>query len=149
MAAAPGGARKSPRIDLKPAGSGRPNLVDQTVPVHNEDIAAAFEEMADLLSVRGDNAFRIRAYRRAAQSIRGQGQPLRDLRERERLRALPGIGADLAGKIGELLDTGHLEALDRLRTQIPTGVRGLLALPGLGPVRGAQPAQRSRGPGSR
>ena len=48
------------------------------MPVHNQDIAAVFDEMADLLELRQDNPFRIRAYRRAAQTVRGQSRELRD-----------------------------------------------------------------------
>jgi DNA polymerase (family X) len=102
---------------------------------HNEEVAAAFEEMADLLSIQAENAFRIRAYRRAAQVVRSLPRELSDMHGVEEFDALPGIGADLAAKIEELLRTGHLSALDRARTQTPQGLRELLALPGLGPVR--------------
>lgn len=103
--------------------------------LYNEEVAAAFEEMADLLSIRADNPFRIRAYRRAAQLVRSLPRELSQMHGVEEFDALPGIGADLAAKIEELLRTGHLSALDRMRTHIPQGLRELLALPGLGPVR--------------
>lgn len=103
--------------------------------LHNEDVAAAFEEMAELLAIGGENPFRIRAYQRAAQVIRSLPQPLAGLHGTEAFDALPGIGADLAAKIEELLRTGRLRALERLRRQVPPGLRELLRLPGLGPVR--------------
>jgi len=104
-------------------------------PLHNEEIAAVFEEMADLLSIQAENAFRVRAYRRAAQVLRSLPQELAQMGGVEAFDALPGIGADLAAKIEELLRTGQLAALERLRKQVPKGVRELLSVPGLGPVR--------------
>ena len=103
--------------------------------MHNEDVAAAFDEMADLLAIQGENSFRIRAYRRAAQVVRGLARQLADLGGAKAFDALPGIGTDLAGKIAELLETGHARALEKLRKQVPAGLRELLALPGLGPSR--------------
>ena len=103
--------------------------------LYNEDIAAAFDEMADLLTIEGENAFRIRAYRRAAQTIRGLSRELASIRGTGEFEALPGIGADLAGKIGALLHTGRCQALEQHRRRTPPAERELLALPGLGPVR--------------
>jgi len=106
-----------------------------TPSAHKEEIAAAFDEMAELLAIRGENPFRVRAYQRAAQVIRGLTRPLAEFRGTKELDALPGIGADLAAKIDELLHTRRLAALERLRRQVPAGLRELLNLPGLGPVR--------------
>lgn len=103
--------------------------------LHNEEVAAAFDEMADLLDIQGENAFRIRAYRRAAQVVRGLPRELSEMQGAEEFEELPGIGADLAAKIAEMLSTGRLQALERVRTKIPQGVRELLRLPALGPVR--------------
>ncbi len=105
------------------------------MPLHNAEIAGALEEMADLLAIRGDNPFRIRAYRRAAQVVRTLPRELPAQADTAALEVLPGIGEDLAGKISELARTGHLEALERLRAEVPPGLRELLELPGLGPVR--------------
>jgi len=103
--------------------------------VHNADIAAAFEEMGDLLAIEGENPFRIRAYRRAGQVVRSLPAELADMAGRRAYDSLPGIGEDLAAKITELVATGHLRALEKLRRHVPPGVRELLRLPGLGPVR--------------
>ena len=102
--------------------------------VHNADIAAAFEEIADLLSIQGANAFRIRAYRRAAQTLRSVPHEITTGVDPAAYASLPGIGADLASKIAELVRTGKLGALLRLRREVPAGARDLLSLPGLGPV---------------
>ena len=67
------------------------------MPIHNADIAAVFSEMGDLLEIRGDNPFRIRAYRNAARTIADLGHELRDtVAKGEDLTAIPGIGKDLA-----------------------------------------------------
>lgn len=91
--------------------------------------------MAELLAIQGSNPFRIRAYERAAQVIRTLPRPLAELQSTEAFDALPGIGPDLARKIDQLLRTGRLPALEQLRRQVPAGLRELLRLPGLGPVR--------------
>jgi DNA polymerase (family 10) len=112
--------------------------------VHNEEVARMFDEMAELLALQNENPFRIRAYQRASLTIRGQRRELRDLVRQSTdageppnaaLDALPGIGADLAAKILEILTTGHCKALERLRKQVPHGLLELLRLPGLGPKR--------------
>ena len=128
-ASSPAATRRSSRASA-PA-----QRVPAALTLHNEDIAAAFDEMADLLAIEGENPFRIRAYRRAAQTIRGLSRELASMHGTEEFEALPGIGADLAGKIGELLRTGKCHALEQHRRRTPPAVRELLALPGLGPVR--------------
>jgi len=106
------------------------------VPKTNADLAAAFEQVADLLDLQQANPFRIRAYRNAARLV---GELKLDLvaqvEQGRPLPRLPGIGPDLAGKIVEFARTGHLALLDRLRAQIPSGVAEMLQLPGLGPKR--------------
>jgi DNA polymerase (family 10) len=106
------------------------------VPIHNADIAAVFEEIADLLEIRGDNPFRIRAYRNAARTV---GEIARDLAgvvaRGGELPKLPGIGADLAGKIREIAASGSCALLERLRRELPPAITQLLKVPGLGPKR--------------
>ncbi len=106
------------------------------MPVHNADITAAFTEIADLLEIQGANPFRIRAYRNAARILGDLPQEARLLVEKgDNLTRLPGIGADLAGKIGEIVTTGHCSLLERLRRELPPAVTELLKIPGLGPKR--------------
>ncbi len=107
----------------------------RSVAAHNDEVASAFEEMADLLSIQAENPFRIRAYRRAGQVVRGLTSELAEMHGTADFEALPGVGDDLAAKIEELLRTGQLKALQKLRRQVPKGVRELLSLPALGPVR--------------
>ena len=106
------------------------------MPVHNEDIAVIFDEMADLLEIEEANPFRVRAYRNAARTIRGLGRELAEmLTDGEDLTRLPGIGKDLAAKIEEILATGHAKALDELHKEVPASLEALLKIPGLGPKR--------------
>ena len=69
----------------------------QNMPVHNEDIAGVFEEIANLLEIEGENPFRIRAYRNGARTLRELGEDVRMLVQRgEDITQLPGIGRNLA-----------------------------------------------------
>ena len=104
--------------------------------VHNEDIARVFDEIADLLEIRGENAFRIRAYRNASREVRGLPKELAQMvAAGADLTELPGIGEALAGKIGEIVRTGTCEALKKLERELPPDLTELLRLPGLGPKR--------------
>ncbi len=106
------------------------------MPVHNADIAAIFEEIADLLEIENENPFRIRAYRNAARNMLELGSEARDLVEQgEDLTQLPGIGKDLAAKIIEIVQTGRCQSLEKLRGKTPAGLPELLRIPGLGPKR--------------
>lgn len=102
----------------------------------NDEIAGLFDEIADLLEIEGANPFRIRAYRQAARTLRGLERPASDLiAEGKDLTELSGIGADLAGKIAEVVATGHVAMLDRLHGELPAGLVELLRVPGIGPKR--------------
>ena len=125
-----------PEVPAAPsAGNIRPAMSTHGLSIHNADVADAFEEMGDLLAIEGENPFRVRAYRRAGQTVRNFPRELAAMAGESEYDALPGIGPDLAAKIGELVATGHLQALDKLRRRVPPGVRELLSLPGMGPVR--------------
>ena len=103
----------------------------------NADIAAAFEQVADLLEYQGENVFRVRAYRNAARTIDGLVESLASVRadQGRSLTDLEGIGTDLAGKIEALLDTGRLPLLEELERQVPAVVFELMRVPGLGPKK--------------
>ena len=106
------------------------------MPIYNADIADIFDEIADYLELDGENPFRIRAYRNAARSVRDLGPELKDMvAQKEDLTRLPGIGKELAAKIGEILNTGSAQALKKLQDKIPADVRQMLQIPNLGPKR--------------
>ena len=98
----------------------------------NEEIARIFYEIADLLDLAGDR-FRPEVYRRAARTLEGLPEDLRDLAARGKLREIPGIGEALAEKIDEYLRTGKVAHLEKLRSETPPGLRDLLRLDGVGP----------------
>jgi DNA polymerase (family 10) len=106
------------------------------MPIHNADIAAIFEEIADLLEIQDANPFRVRAYRNAARTIGEYGREVAEiLAGGGKLPKLPGIGADLAAKIEEIATTGRSRFLEELRAQLPPTITQLLSIPGLGPKR--------------
>jgi DNA polymerase (family 10) len=100
----------------------------------NQQIAKIFSEISDLLELKGENVFRIRAYRRAAQNMDNLSKDVSAL-STEELESIPGIGKDLAGKIHEFLDTGKIAKHEELKREIPGGVLQLLTVPGLGPKK--------------
>ncbi|NIR30455.1 MAG: DNA polymerase/3'-5' exonuclease PolX [Gammaproteobacteria bacterium] len=104
--------------------------------VHNREIAALFERLADLLEIEGANPFRVRAYRNASRVVGGLSQGVEDmLREGEDLSALPYIGEDLAEKIRTIVETGKLPLLEEVETRVPGELSELMKIPGLGPKR--------------
>ena len=98
----------------------------------NAEIAGIFNNIADLLEIKNENPFRIRAYRKAALNIAELGKDVSSLFAEELLE-IPGIGHDLAAKIEEYLKTGRVEAYETLKHEVPESLIELLAIPGLGP----------------
>lgn len=106
------------------------------MPVHNADIADVLSEMADLLEIEEADAFRVRAYRRAARSIENLSEALSDMVERgDDLTELPGIGKSMAEKIREMVQTGHLKQFEQIKQEVPEELSGLMELQGLGPKK--------------
>ena len=106
------------------------------MPIHNADIAAIFDEIADLLEIEEANPFRIRAYRNASRTLQGLGEEAKTLlAQDEDLTRLPGIGKDLAAKIEEIVESGRCLALEKLRKASVPGLTELLKIPGVGSKR--------------
>jgi DNA polymerase (family 10) len=106
------------------------------MPIHNSEIASIFAEVADLLDVKGENPFRIRAYRNAARTVGQLGHELADMLEQgENPSSLPGIGKDLAGKIRTIVETGSLPQLEELHKELKGDIVPMMQLPGVGPKR--------------
>ncbi|QDU38719.1 DNA polymerase/3'-5' exonuclease PolX [Maioricimonas rarisocia] len=107
---------------------------DLSLPLENETVARCFEEISTLLSEQDANPFRVRAYQQAAQTIRGLDRPLVEILEVDGLPGLirlPHIGESLARAINELVHTGHLRILDRLRGEHEPE-RLFTTIPGIG-----------------
>ena len=106
----------------------------------NEEIAGRFNQMGSLMEVRGEDAFRIRSYRMAAEAIETWPTQMQEIAATEGVAGLleiPGVGKALAGKIVELLDRGTFDAWERLTAETPATVLDLLELPGVGPKTAA------------
>ena len=105
--------------------------------MQNPDIARLFDEVADLLEIQNANPFRVRAYRNAARTIRDYPEPIAELvrGDKKDLTEIPGIGEDLAEKIGDIVSTGELPLRKQLAAKLPAGLLDLLRIPGLGPKR--------------
>jgi DNA polymerase (family 10) len=101
--------------------------------VKNFEVARIFNLMADLLEIRNENPFRIRAYRRAALNLESLTEDVTTLDAEGRLDEIPGVGKDLAGKIAEYLATGKVKDLEEARKGIPAGVVEMMSIPGIGP----------------
>ncbi|OPY84363.1 MAG: DNA polymerase/3'-5' exonuclease PolX [Syntrophus sp. PtaU1.Bin208] len=100
----------------------------------NTEIAGIFEQMANFLEIKGENPFKIRAYRRAAQIVEHLPREIAVmLAVGEDLKALPGIGQAIAAKMEEMVRTGHLTAWETLKKSLPEGLSDLLEIPGIGP----------------
>ncbi|NLK01289.1 MAG: DNA polymerase/3'-5' exonuclease PolX [Clostridia bacterium] len=99
----------------------------------NLEIAWTLREISDLLRVKGENRFKVRAYNNAARSIKKLKEDITTLRKKEVLTEIPGIGENIAKKIEEILDTGRSVYLDELREEVPPGVLSIISLPGVGP----------------
>lgn len=100
-------------------------------------VARVLRDIAVLLQVKGENAFKSRAYELAAERIAGLSEDLAQVVREDRLRELPGIGKAIEEKIRELVTTGKLDYHQRLLAEYPPGILELLAVPELGPRKAA------------
>jgi DNA polymerase (family X) len=106
----------------------------------NEEIARRFNRMASLMEVRGEDPFRLRSYRMAAEAIETWPTQMKTIVANEGaagLQEIPGVGKAIAAKIIELLEKGSFDAWDRMTAETPATVLDLLELPGIGPKTAA------------
>lgn len=106
----------------------------------NGAIARRFSRLAALMEVRGDDPFRLRSYRNAAEALETWPTPLSEIAAAEGiagLQSIPGVGKAIAGKIMELLDRGTFDVWERLIAETPESVLDLLEIPGIGPKTAA------------
>ena len=102
-----------------------------TVPPNNQHIATLFRSIADLLAAQRANPYRVRAYRRGADSLLALAEDVAEVAKRHELEEIEGIGKDLSEKIEEFLRTGAIQTLESLKTPLPDEVRAWAHLPGL------------------
>jgi len=111
----------------------------------NEAIARRFYRLAALMEIRGDDPFRLRSYRNAAEALETWPTPLKQIAKDEGiagLQSIPGVGKAIAQKIIDLLDRGTFDAWERLTAETPETVLDLLELPGVGPKTAAMLHQK-------
>lgn len=99
----------------------------------NHEIARIFDQIAKLLDFKGENPFRIRAYQKAALNLESLTEDVETLAKEGRLTQIPGIGADLAGKIQEYISSGRLSYYDKIKEEVPEGILDIMSLQGVGP----------------
>jgi len=113
--------------------------------MNNAEIARRFYRLSALMEIRGDDPFRLRSYRNAAEAIEVWPTPLKEIAENEGvagLQEIPGVGKAIAGKVMDLLDRGTFDAWERLIAETPETVLDLTELPGIGPKTAALLHQR-------
>ncbi len=101
----------------------------------NEEVAALLEQIAELLMLKNENPYRIRAYTIAAQNIRDLDADIEEIARQGKLDEIPGVGKAIAAKIEEYLRTGKLEYYEQLKREVPIQAVDLLEVPGIGPSR--------------
>jgi len=113
--------------------------------MNNEAIARRFYRLAALMEIRGDDPFRLRSYRNAAEAIEVWPTSLKQIARDEGmtgLQGIPGVGKAIAGKVIELLDKGTFDAWERLTAETPESVLELTEIQGIGPKTAAVLHQR-------
>ena len=108
--------------------------------MNNEAIARRFYRLAALMEVRGDDPFRWRSYRNAAEAIEVWPTPLKEIAEKDGvtgLQEISGVGKAIAGKVIDLLTKGTFDAWERLTAETPETVLDLMEVPGIGPKTAA------------
>ncbi len=89
----------------------------------NSEIAKVFQDIADLLELKGENRFKIRAYQKVVRSIEHLPVEVEQLVKEGRLKEVPGVGEAITKKITELVTTGHLEYYEKLKAEFAEGVK--------------------------
>ena len=110
----------------------RPMIAGVALP-RNAEVIDQLELLADMLELEGTEAFRVLAYRRAAQRIRETGGSIAQLALDGKAKELQGIGKTIEEKIVQIVEKGEIEALTKRRERIPPDVVAFMRLPGLGP----------------
>ncbi|MDQ3016778.1 MAG: helix-hairpin-helix domain-containing protein [Bacteroidota bacterium] len=100
----------------------------------NKEIAAQFNLLTALMELHGENSFKTKAYLSAYQSLRKWDRPLSEMTEAE-YAMIPGVGASAAAKIGEIIQKGSMEVLEKLKAITPEGIQQLLQIKGMGPKK--------------
>src|SRR5512136_35887 len=99
----------------------------------NKELADLFERMADILEFKGENPFKISAYRKASRIIGDLTQDIEEIAEKERLKDVPGIGEGMAEKIAEYLKIGKISKFEEIKKEVSDELIAIMDIPGMGP----------------
>jgi len=105
--------------------------------MNNRQLSDTFTLIADLLEIKGEIVYKTIAYRKAAESLMSLSREASEYWKEGKLEDIPGVGKAIAEKIDELLSTGKLEFLEKLKSEVPPSLAEWLPIPGLGPKRAA------------
>jgi DNA polymerase (family 10) len=103
--------------------------------MNNRQLADTFTLIANLLEIKGEVIYKTLAYRRAAENLGGLSRQASEYWKEGKLKEIPGVGAAIAEKIDELLSTGKLKFLEKLKKEVPASLADWLKVPGLGPKK--------------
>jgi DNA polymerase (family 10) len=103
--------------------------------MNNKQLADTFTLIANLLEIRGEIIYKTLAYRKAAENLMGLGREASEYWKEGKLEEIPGVGKAIAEKIDELLSTGKLGFLEKLKREVPQELAGWLQVPSLGPKK--------------
>jgi len=109
--------------------------------MNNAAIAKVLQDIADLLELKGESAFKVRAYQRGARAVENLTVEAERLAKEGKLRQVPGIGQSIGEKVQELIATGRCQYYEDLRAEFPAGVTALMDVPGIGPRTAARLAK--------
>jgi DNA polymerase (family 10) len=103
--------------------------------MNNRQLADTFTLIANLLEIKGEIIYKTLAYRKASESLMGLGREASEYWKQGKLKDIPGVGKAIAEKIDELFNTGKLEFLEKLKSEVPEELAGWLPVPGMGPKK--------------
>jgi DNA polymerase (family 10) len=106
--------------------------------MNNREVAQVFEDIADLLEIKGEQIYRVLAYRRGAEALKDLGRDINTVWKEGGLEEIPGVGKAIAGKLDELLGTGKLEFYEKLKKEIPIGLLEMIKVGDVGPKKAAR-----------
>jgi DNA polymerase (family 10) len=101
--------------------------------MRNAEVAGVLYDISELLEIKGENIFKVRAYAKAARAIEGMTEDIEEVAAKKKLTEIPGVGESIAEKIEEYLKTGKIEQYGELLKQVPMELHELLKIPGVGP----------------
>lgn len=111
--------------------------------MENQEIAKNFDLLAKLMELHDENPFKIKSYTQAYTTLRKVEKPLETMSVRE-LGEIPGVGQAICDKIVEMVQTGHMKALEVLKSKTPPGIIDMLSIRGFGPKKSQTNLERTR-----